>query len=238
MGLFVNTFMGYYTVALVFLTSIIVLSLMVSRGAIMLAALLSAVLWDVLFIPPRYHFTIGKTEDVLMLGMYVLTAVVVGTLTGRARQNELLNRQHEDQLSSLLKLSRRLVSARTIDDISSIAMAHLRESFKTRVCIYLSSKDGELSSQPHRVSDFIPGEKELGVASWAFKNRKAAGKFTVTLSGINIRFIPLATERGSYGIIGIDLATQRTFTFEEETLVNGAVQQIIAAVERVRLIDM
>ncbi len=50
--------MGYVAVSLIYLLGVVVLALRLNRWAVLLAAALSAVAWDYLFIPPIYTFTI------------------------------------------------------------------------------------------------------------------------------------------------------------------------------------
>jgi hypothetical protein len=57
------------------------------------------------------------------------------------------------------------------------------------------------------------------------------------LTAVEAQFLPLATEHGLFGVVGIDLNRQETLMFEEETLLNTAVQQISTAIERGRLIE-
>ncbi|HTY08565.1 MAG TPA: hypothetical protein VMF29_05330, partial [Candidatus Edwardsbacteria bacterium] len=137
----------------------------------------------------------------------------------------------------LLKLTQQLVGARGIDEIARIAVAHLSGFFGTSVCIYVSENEQALPAGPHPASSYRPGEKEFGVASWVFQNRQAAGKFTQTLAGVDAQFLPVSMGPDVFGVIGIDLAGLQTLSFQQETLLNGAVQQITTAIERVRLID-
>ena len=158
-------------------------------------------------------------------------------MTGRIRQNELLNRQQESQLSSLLKLTQQLVGAREIGQIARIAVAHFSKAFGAGVCLYLAEEGRAMPVTPHRASSYRPGEKEYGVATWVFLNRKAAGKFTHTLAGVDAQFLPVATERGNYGVRGIDLGKVKTLPFDQEALLAGSIQQVATAIERVRLIE-
>jgi two-component system sensor histidine kinase KdpD len=57
-------------------------------GPVLLAAALSALVWDFFFIPPRYTFSVGSPDDTLMLVMYFAIAMVNATLTYKIRQLE------------------------------------------------------------------------------------------------------------------------------------------------------
>ena len=49
-------------------------------------AALSAVLWDFLFLPPRFTFAIRSVEDMIMFGMYFAVALGMGMLLALTRR--------------------------------------------------------------------------------------------------------------------------------------------------------
>jgi len=65
---FQNT--GYHSVALILLATVSVIAMFFEITPVILAAILSALIWDYFFIPPRFTFQIGDGEDILMFLMY------------------------------------------------------------------------------------------------------------------------------------------------------------------------
>lgn len=80
-----QNWMGYEGLALVYLLAIVLLALVVGRGAILFGAASSALSWNFLFIPPRYSLHIAGFYDKMMLTTYFVVALTVGTLTARLR---------------------------------------------------------------------------------------------------------------------------------------------------------
>jgi two-component system sensor histidine kinase KdpD len=68
---------------------------------VLLAAVLSAVLWNVFFIPPLYSFRINNTEDLLMFLMYFIIALVNVVLTFKIREAEKKARDKEEKEKEL-----------------------------------------------------------------------------------------------------------------------------------------
>lgn len=79
---------GYRSVALILLLVVSVLALRMSLAAVLVAAVVSALVWDFFFIPPHFTFTIGSGEDVLLLLMYFIVALLNGVINYRIRQFE------------------------------------------------------------------------------------------------------------------------------------------------------
>lgn len=94
-------FIGYRTVALILLFTVSVLAMKLSLYPVLLAAVLSAFIWDFFFIPPHFTFHVSKSEDVLMLAMYFIVAMLNGVLTARIKHFESLAIQREERVNAL-----------------------------------------------------------------------------------------------------------------------------------------
>lgn len=77
--------LAYRAFAQVYLLAIVALSLRVSRGPVLLAAILSALAWDFFSIPPRLTFRIVDVDDIALFATYIIVALVVSELTSRIR---------------------------------------------------------------------------------------------------------------------------------------------------------
>src|SRR6185436_1123965 len=81
-------FIGYKVVAFILLVTVSLIAMLFDILPVMLAALLSALIWDYFFIPPRFTFSIGTPEDRLLLLMYFIIALINAVLTFKIRQTE------------------------------------------------------------------------------------------------------------------------------------------------------
>lgn len=70
------------------LVTVSILAMLQDIVPVLLAALLSALIWDFFFIPPRFTLTVGTPEDRLLLLMYFIVAMINAVLTNRIRQME------------------------------------------------------------------------------------------------------------------------------------------------------
>jgi two-component system sensor histidine kinase KdpD len=76
---------AYQAVGLIYLLVVVLLSLRVGRGPVFAAAILSGLVWDYLFIPPYFKFQVSTLHDGLLLGTYLVVALVGGQYTARVR---------------------------------------------------------------------------------------------------------------------------------------------------------
>ena len=79
----------------IYLFTVIALSLRVGRWPALFAAVLSAVAWDFVFVPPRLSFSILHFDDALLLGTYFVVALIGSQLTARSRAQQREERQRE-----------------------------------------------------------------------------------------------------------------------------------------------
>jgi len=88
-------------VALLLLVSVSLIAMFFDIWPTLLAAMLSALVWNFFFIPPTFTFTIGNTEDVLMFFMYFIIALVNAALTYKIRQMEKEASKKEEKENTL-----------------------------------------------------------------------------------------------------------------------------------------
>lgn len=100
-GYSLSAVVGYKVVALLLLVIVSLLAMFLDILPVLLAALLSALLWDFFFIPPHFTLTIGDTEDRIMLLLYFLIAALNGVLTYKIRQIEKEARDKEEKANAV-----------------------------------------------------------------------------------------------------------------------------------------
>ena len=87
-GLSLHNLLGYRVVAFMLLVAVSILAMFLDIIPVLLAAFLSALIWNFLFIPPRFTLTVGTAEDRILLFMYFVIALINGVLTYKIRQME------------------------------------------------------------------------------------------------------------------------------------------------------
>lgn len=70
------------------LVTVSILAMFLDIVPVLTGAILSALIWDLFFIPPRFTLTIGTAEDRLLLLMYFVIAMINAVLTNKIRAME------------------------------------------------------------------------------------------------------------------------------------------------------
>ena len=228
---------GYWAIGLLYLLSVVILSLFIGRGPVLVSAMTSAVLWNFLFIPPLFTFRIRKIEDALMFVIYFVIALILGNLTSKLRLKENAIRLRETKISALYEFTNALSTAYGIDEIIGASIVYIEDFFPVRVAIILADENGKTLMSPHVGSSLELNEKEFGVADWSFRNRKPAGRFTSTLPDSTVHYIPLASSGKAVGVLGLEIKTEFPFTIEQRTFLQNLANQLSIRIERENLSD-
>jgi len=96
-----SSFIPYQVTAFVLLVTVSIIAMLFDIFPVLLSALLSALIWDFFFIPPRFAFHISSTEDSIMLLMYFVVASVNAVLTYKIRQLAKVAQDEEEKASAV-----------------------------------------------------------------------------------------------------------------------------------------
>jgi two-component system sensor histidine kinase KdpD len=226
---------GPQALALIYLLGVVLLAFGVGRGPTLATATASALLWDYFFLPPRFTLYLSHVEDVMMFCMYFVVALVLGQFASRVRWQERAERRREERSTALYLLTRDLADAADVDDMAQRLVRQVQQAFKAKVAVLLRDPAGSLARTAHHASTFAVSEKEQSVAAWAFRFGKAAGRFTDNLPSAAAIYMPLQTNRGPAGVLGVALEGEHQPTLEQRDLLDAYARQAALVLDRLRL---
>ncbi|RTL59384.1 MAG: DUF4118 domain-containing protein [Sphingobacteriales bacterium] len=96
-----STYIEYRVIAFLLLVTVSVTAVLFDILPVLLAAVLSALIWDFFFIPPHFTFRVGTTEDFFLLLMYFVIALVNAVLTHKIRRVEKIAMQKEEKAKTV-----------------------------------------------------------------------------------------------------------------------------------------
>jgi two-component system sensor histidine kinase KdpD len=226
---------GYQVVSFILLFLVSILAVFFGTGPILVAATLSAAIWDFLFIPPPFTLHIDRPVDILMLIMFFIIALLNGILTSRVRLQEKKIRIREERTHALYQLTRELGAATGIDEVLKVAVSSIRNYFKLYCIILLKDESNQLNVKINYPAELMLSENDRSIASWVFRHGTVAGKYTETLPSTDFTFCPLAGSSGITGVIAVKLPV--AFSQGEQQFWESVISQISGKFEREFLRD-
>jgi two-component system sensor histidine kinase KdpD len=226
----IKNLIGYQVVSFVLLFVVSILAFFFGTGPILLAATLSSLIWDYFFIPPSYTLHVERPEDMLMLAMFFIIALLNGVLTSRVRRQEQKIRIREERTHALYQLAKDLSAASGIDDVLNLAIRDIQKYFKMESAVILKDEMNQLEKQIRHETSLIFTENDLSIAEWTYKHSAKAGKYTDTLPSGNYTFYPLKGNNDNVGVVAVQHL--KVFTQGEEQFWEGFLPQISGKIER------
>lgn len=224
---------GAHGIALVFLLTVVVLGLFLERGPTLVAASMSALLWDFFFLPPFYALRINNFEDAMLFGMYFVVALVLGHLTTRIRAQEEAERERETRATALFLLTRDLNESVDLDQMVQRIVHQVGACFRAQVAVLLPR--GHSTLQPCAGNTLQIPENERQIPQWVLEHRQRAGAFTANSPFATALYLPLSTSSGPLGVLALKSAHPVGLSLDQENLVDTFAQQIAMALDRHRL---
>ena len=228
----VHTHLELTNLVMVYLLGVVAVASLLGRGPAILASILSVGLFDYLFVPPHFTFAVADSQYAVTLGVMLLVAVLVSSLTVRVRQQAENARKQERRTRALYEMSRGLAASHTLDEALDTAVERMNRVFEGQVTVFLPNRDGALE---FRAGDRSAEreQRELGVATWVFEHGKEAGLGTDTLPGARGIYLPLRASQRVLGVVRLEPAIAPS-VLEPERLgfLEAFTSQIALGIER------
>ena len=224
-------------ISMVFLLAVLFSAVSFGRRLAIYASVLSFLAYDFFFLEPLYTFQITEPSELLSLTIFLIVAIVTSALAGRIRDQARAANERMIATRRLYEFTWKLSGLTDIDAVADGAAGEIHVSLR-RPAVILLNRNEELS-----LAAAWPPEDRLDPATWdaarlAFSRNEPAGFDTHALPGSQWHFIPLRTQRGSFGVVGIARNINNDpFDAEARALLGTLAEQTAAAFDRVFLAD-
>lgn len=232
---FTSGFLGFRSIGFIYLLTILGLSLVFSLGPVFFAAILSSLLWNFFFIPPKFTFAISSVEDVLLCVSYFVVAVTTGYLTHRIRKHERVFQEREERTQFLYQVTKEISAGGGSEVYLNKVAEQLSGILKGTCGFVLKGAKEKLDFKVISPEFMQLSEKEQAVALWAFENEKAAGWSTDNLPSSRNFYLPMKTGDGPVGLIIFKPKRIKRLGIDHENLLFTVGHQVSIALEREEL---
>jgi two-component system, OmpR family, sensor histidine kinase KdpD len=224
------------SLSVVYMTAVVVVASRCGLGPAVAAAVLGFLSYNFLFTEPRFTFDVSQRGDLLTLSLFLVASLITGNLAARLRARVEAQSAIADRTNKLYDFSRRVASAATADDVIWASVSHVATTLRCEAVLLMPQADAL------RVVGGFPPEDRLelrdqSAAQFAWDNGEAAGRGSDTLPTARWFFLPLATADRRLGVLGIAFEDERTFARTDRRLLDALSDQIVLALERLRLTE-
>jgi two-component system sensor histidine kinase KdpD len=197
------------------------------------AATVAFLVYNFLFLEPRYTFEIGSPTDILTLIVFWAVASVTGGLAGRVRDQARNAQRRASAVSALLAASQALSAAEGKQAAASVLAEQTAAAAGAKAVVLLPQK-GDIALAAGAPALEPLGSAAMAAARWAWERGEPAGYGTGTLPQTSWTFRPLQGVRSRSGVAGVEAAALAPGS-DEERLTLALLQQGAVALERAQL---
>jgi len=221
-------------IVMVFLLSVVGVSVWLGRGPSVLAAFVNVAAFDFFFVPPRLSFAVSDVQYLLTFFVMLIVGLVTGQLTAGLRFQASVATHREARSRALFEAARDLANMLTNEQAVEVAQTVIGREFKAEVAVYVLDMNDRL--QPPKVE---AGGLDFGTAQWALDHNQAAGLGTDTLAGSTWLYLPLKATMRSRGVLAVQPREPRFLLIPEQWQQLETFAALTAqALERVHYIEV
>jgi two-component system sensor histidine kinase KdpD len=224
-------------ISMVFLLAVLFSAVSFGMRLAVYASVVSFLAYDFFFIEPLYTFQITEPSELLSLITFLIVAIVTSALAGRIRDQAAAATERMIATTRLYEFTWKLSGLTSMDAVADGAAGEIYVSLR-RPAVILLNRNGELC-----LAAAWPPEDSLEPAAWdaarlAFARNEPAGLNTELSPVGKWHFIPLRTQRGSFGVVGIASSIgDAPFDAQAHAVLGTLAEQTAAAFDRVCLAD-
>jgi two-component system sensor histidine kinase KdpD len=224
-------------ISMVFLVAVLFAAVSFGKWPAIYSSALSFLAYDFFFIEPLFTFQIAELHELFALVIFLIVALVASALAGRVRDQARAATRSARVTRRLYEFTWNLSGLTGVDAAADGATGEIHTSL-SRPAVLLLSKNGELSIAAAWPPEDKLEHTSLEAARIAFAHNKPAGFGTDIAEHCRWHFIPLRTQRGTIGVVGVahregDIALNS----EERALLSTLAEQTAVAIERASLAE-
>ncbi len=236
LGKLVPNFFDPTNMIMVYLLCVVASAFLWGYGPSVVVAIVSAIVYDFLFIPPALSFSVTDTRYLFTLFVLLAVGLAISFLMRRIRDQAEAATRRERQTSALFALGRDLAASSSLQTYVIAIVSRLKETLERDAIILLpdATNRGTLRPYPDRPETKL-SDNDMAAAVWCYQHQRAVGHGTDTLPNAGGRFLPLVTARGTVGVLGLLVSqSARELTVEQERLLGAYADLAAVAIEGVQ----
>ena len=187
------------------------------------AAVLYILLFNFLFIDPRFSFLVYDPEYMVTYLVSIIAAVITGNISSKMKQSSLQARMNAYQAQVLLNASELLQKAENMEEIGQITSDQLGELLGRRIIFFRKQGSAFLpqgeADEPGSIPAFRDEQTSLAFG-WTAEHNQRAGWGTRHFPESEYQFLSVRTGNGVYGITGVSGEKGMLDSFEENILLS------------------
>ena len=223
-------------IVMLFLLTVLLLAVTLGRAAAVLAAVLSVLLFDIFFVPPRFSLAVSNLQYLVTFAVMLVTALITGQLAAGLKQKAQEARTREQRTQALYEVARQLAGSLTLDQVVDLARQFVRAQLAADALI-LDPHGHPLVLTEAPVSTAC--RIEVHLAKVAQDSGQTVRHDELSSDGYASLYVPLKASMRIRGVLAVAFAPEAPVLLPENQALLEALASLVAiAVERLHYVDV
>ncbi len=231
--------LGYLDLAnivMLFLLTVLLVAVKLGRNPAILAAVLSVLLFDIFFVPPRFSLAVSNIQYLVTFAVMLLTALITAHLAAGLRQRAEQALHREQQTQALYQLARQLAGTLNLAQVGEIVETFLAQQLAARSAILLPDEASRML-QALALPDGLLIESHL--AQVALTSGQLVRSDEIASLGYAPLYLPLRASMRIRGVLAVRFAeTSPEPSAESSALLEALASLVAVAVERLHYVEV
>jgi two-component system sensor histidine kinase KdpD len=220
------------SLVLVFMLAVVLSAAQFGRGPALLAAGLSVLLLNLVFVPPRFSLEVADERFFFTFAVMLVVGLVVGQLTAGLKAQAQAANERERRVRSLYEVSRELGSALVPEQVAA-AVERFAAQLDSEATLWAVSGDDSLRV----IGRAAPAELEA-LARWSVQNDRAAGHGTDTRPEHPALVLPLRATMAVRGALAVRRTPPGDWSADERRVFTTCATLLAGTLERIHYIQV
>lgn len=222
-------------IVMLFLLTVLLTAVSLGRGAAVLAAVLSVLLFDIFFVPPRFSLAVENLQYLVTFAVMLATGLIAGQLAAVLKQKAREAEVREHSTQALYDVARQLAGTLAVDQAVAIARQFVGAQLEVEAAVLLPGDDGALPADAHGAGFRI----EPHLARVALDSAQPVHDSEIGGSGYASLYLPLRASQRVRGVLAVAFpAGASTLQPQRLALLEALASLLAIAVERLHYVDV
>lgn len=223
-------------IVMLFLLTVLLLAVTLGRGAAVLAAVLSVLLFDIFFVPPRFSLAVSNLQYLVTFAVMLVTALITGQLAAGLKQKAREAQIREQRTQGLYEAARQLAGTLAQEQVVEIAQQFVRKQLNAEALI-LGVDGHPLQSEHGAISTACRIESHL--AKVALDSGHTVRHDELSADGYASLYLPLQASMRIRGVLAVAFpANVPELLPENQALLETLASLVAIAIERLHYVDV
>ena len=223
-------------IVMLFLLTVLLIAVSLGRGAAVLAAVLSVLLFDIFFVPPRFSLAVNNIQYLVTFVVMLATALIVGQLAAGLKQKAREAQIREQRTQALYEVARQLAGALALEQVIDISRQFIGIQLNADSAIVLPEEDETISAA--RLMAF-PFRVEMHLARMVQDSGQLVRDSEIAGAGYASLYLPLRASMRIRGVLAVAPPPDSIdFPAENLTLLEALASLIAIAIERLHYVEV